>query len=75
MISLVILREGEHCLAGMASGGYVCCRRAGHDGEHEFAPIDMVIVAAEARSALTDNDKEPARDSEPALVYGGRGWD
>ena len=50
MIALVRLDRRRHCLHQLESGTglYICRRRIDHRGQHDFLPMDMVIVAEEA---------------------------
>ncbi|MGN6375211.1 MAG: hypothetical protein ACTHMG_06620 [Sphingomonas sp.] len=47
MIALVKLDAVRNCLHRMKAGGgvYICRGAAGHLGQHDYLPADMVIVA------------------------------
>lgn len=56
MITLVALDRSTHCLdrPDGEDGLYVCRLSRGHDGPHDYLPLDMVIIAS--KSGVEDQD-------------------
>jgi hypothetical protein len=63
MIALVRLDSRRHCLHQLDSGTgpYVCRRRIDHRGQHDYLPMDMVIVT-EASAAVAPPGGPAAMD-------------
>jgi len=48
------LDSARHCLHRMSAGGgaYLCRNPTGHDGAHNYLPVDLVIVAEPPPASL-----------------------
>jgi hypothetical protein len=49
MITLLMLDADRHCLKSPADAPcYVCRAGRGHDGPHEYVPVDMAVIVDRA---------------------------